>query len=334
MPVIYTENDADLEVLRERPIAIIDYTELGRSTALNLRDNGFYPMIGALNENRAARARSEGFEVAPPGEAAHKADLRLLMLPDEQVAEAYLAYVAPSLRAGDMIVFASGYNVAFGFVEPPPFVDAVMIAPRAFGGAMREKFLTGEGFLSYVCVEQDATGKAWERLLALAGAMGALKLGALEVTMRQESEMSQFIDQALMPALHHLITSAVEILIREGYPPEAALLDVYVSSKLSESMERAAQEGMIGFLRDFALITQYGMLSRIDRFQDPKQRRQFELILEEIRKGKFAQEWTNEYHNGFPQLEAMRTKRANLPVWRAESDAIEMLRQAKTRRKG
>jgi ketol-acid reductoisomerase len=180
-----------------------------------------------------------------------------------------------------------------------------------------------------VAVVQDYSGQAWPRLLAVAGAIGALRGGALELTPQQETELALFMQQALLPALHNLILTAADLLVREGYPPEAALLDIYASGGLAGSLAEAAQKGMMQTLSDQSLTEQYGVLTRTERFQDPKIRRQMEVILDEIRAGKFAQEWANEYHNGAPRLAALRKKRGELPLWRLEAAAIRLAKRAR-----
>ncbi|HLY28484.1 MAG TPA: hypothetical protein VKQ72_19205, partial [Aggregatilineales bacterium] len=196
------------------------------------------------------------------------------------------------------------------------------------GTGVREGYLRGQGFLSFVAVGQDATTKAWDRLLALALYSGTLRAGAIELTFRQEAELDLFIQQALIPALHTLMTNAAELLIKEGYPPEAALLDLYISGELSYTLQKAAELGLMDTIKLHSLTAQYGILSRGDRFQEPKTRRQMELVLDEIRNGKFAQEWASEYANGYPRLEALRQKREKLPLWQLEQQVMELLRQS------
>jgi ketol-acid reductoisomerase len=249
-----------------------------------------------------------------------------MMMPDEAMPEVYLNQIAPSLVPGHTLVFGSGYNVAFGFIEPPPFVDVVLLAPRTIGTGVREGYVNGQGFLSFVAVGHDASGKAWDHLLALALAAGSLKAGAIELTFRQEAELDLFVQQALLPALQSLMFTAADLLMKEGYPPEAALLDLYISGELSYSLHKAAELGMMDTLKLYSLTGQYGILSRNERFQEPKLRRQMEISLEEIRSGKFAQEWAAEYANGYPRLEALRRKRSGMALWTLEQQVIELLR--------
>ncbi len=290
-------------------------------------DTGYRPIIGATNENRAARARAEGFEVTTAGDAAARADVKIITLPDEQVPDLYLSALAPSLKEGDVLVFSSGYSIAFGYLEPPAFVDTVMIAPRTYGTLIRAAYETEGGFLSFLSVEQDATGRAWGTLLALAWAVGALGRGAFEITFRQEAELTHFIDQGVMPALHHLIATAAEVLVKENYPVEAAFLDAYLAGKLSAALAAAGRMGVMPALRNQALVSQYGTLSRLDRVHDLRLRRNLSDILNEIREGKFARNWADEYLNGYPRLEALLNQRERLPLWAMEQSVLESLRE-------
>lgn len=325
MPALYTEADANATALQGRQLAVIGYDVTGRAIAQNLRDSGLSLMVGELNEVRAANAREDGFEPQDPADVAQRADTLLLTLPDEILAEGYFAHVAPGLNVGDMLVFLSGYAVAFGFIEPPPFVDAVMIAPRTV--ELREAYQRGTGFLSFLAVEQDSSGQAWPRLLAMAQALGALRSGALELTFQQEAELTLFVQQAILPALHHLMLTAADILIHEGYPPEAALLDLYISGELGNALQKASALGLVDTLKMYSLTGQYGILSRADRFQDTKLRRQMETALDEVRSAKFAHEWAAEFANGHPRLEALRRKRSAHALSDLEKQAIALLRR-------
>ncbi len=329
MTVLYRDGDADLSVLAERRIAMIGYGNLGRPIALNLRDSGFRVLIGNVADEYASAASATGFEVVSVPEAARRAEILLLMLPDEVMAEVYVAAVSPTLKPGDTLVFTSGYNISFGFIEPPPFVDTVLIAPRTIGAGVRDGYQNGHGFLSFVAVEQDVTGRAWPTTLALAKAIGALRLGALELTFKQEAELDLFMQAGFLPALHNLLLTTANLLIDEGYPPEAALLDLYLSGEVSYTLNKAAESGFMDTLRMHTLMGQYGMLSRAERFAEPKLRRQMEITLNEIRDGKFASEWTAEYASGYPRLDALRRKRDTLALWVLEQQAIRMMRDGK-----
>lgn len=326
MPAHYTDSDADPAVLDGQRIAILGYGDLGRALALNLYDSGLNPVIGTAHPDQESRAAADGFEPLPIAEAARLSSFKVLTLPDEQLTESYFSLVAPGLHVGDTLVFTSGYCMAFGFIEPPPFVDAVMIAPRTDGDGLRAAYTGAESPLSFIAVEQDSSGRAWPNLLALARTGGALRGGALEIPARQEAELRLFMQGAVLPALTHILTNAAELLIREGYPPEAAFITLYTSGELSKLLGMAAASGVLSGIRALPTTGQYTFLSRADRFQDTKLARTLETSLEEVRGGKVAQEWAAEYANGSPRLAALWGRRTAQTLWRHEESALALLR--------
>ncbi len=322
---LYREDDADLGLLAHKRIALIGYGNLGRPIALNLRDSGLRPIIGNLEDIYAEHARADGFEVLPIDQAAQRADVLWLLVPDEVMPRVYLEMIAPSLKRDDALVFASGYNVAFGFIEPPLFADVVMVAPRMVGAGVREGYLRGGGFLSFVGVDRDASGHALELTLALAKGIGSLRMGAIPLTFEQEAELDLFVQQGFMAALYQLLNTTTSLLLDQGYPPEAVCTELYLSGELAFIFEKMSQVGLIEQAQAHSLTNRYGMLSRYERFAEPKLRRQMEAILDEIRSGKFAQDWTSEYSNGYPNLREYMDRFLRWPAWRAEERTIKLI---------
>jgi ketol-acid reductoisomerase len=326
MAVVYRDSDADLGLLMDEQIAVLGYGNMGRPFALNLRDSAFPVLIGNRADPYAEQAYRDGFEVAPIAEAVTRSDLVFVMLPDEIAPQAYLQDIAPHLRPNDTLVFASGYNIAFGFIEPPPFVDVVLIAPQAIGQGVRQGYVAGVGFPSFVAVAQDASGEAWARVLAAAKALGALHRGAVELTFQQEAELDLFAQQALLPALYSVLHTAAEVLNREGFPPEAVAIGLYLSGELGYIVSQWAERGVLPGLQMLSRTAEYGALSRIERFREVKLNRQMETVLDAIRRGEFAQEWAAEYADGYPRLQALRRQLAGAPIWQNEQAALAVLK--------
>ncbi len=326
MTVVYQESDADLRYLGQRRLAIIGYGNLGRSFALNLRDSGLNLVVGNNPDKYATLAANDGFIVQSIAEAAGQADTLLLIIPDEVMPRVYLDHIAPQLRTGDLLVFASGYNVAYGFIEPPTYVDAGLIAPRTLGVGVRDGYLNGLGYPCYVSVGHDGSGQAWNHLLALARALGALRQGAIEVSFNQEVELDLFTQQAVLPALHHLLLTAVDVLSQEGYPPEVVLTELYLSGELGMLLSRAGVTGWANALQMMSPTAQYGLLTRTGRFQEMKSQRQMEAILDDIRRGDFAQEWVSEHNDGYPRLANLRRRFQETDMWRYEREVLDILR--------
>lgn len=322
---LYREDDANLSLLARKRIALIGYGNLGRPVALNLRDSGLRLLVGNLEDIYAERARTDGFEVLTIDQAAQRADVLWMLVPDEVMPRVYLEMISPSLKKGDTLVFASGYNVAFGFIEPPTFVDVIMVAPRMIGAGVRESYLDGRGFLSFVGVERDASGQAMATALALAKGIGSLRAGAMPLTFEQEAELDLFVQQGFMAALYQLLNTAISLLVDRGYPPEAACAELYFSGELAFIFEKVAQVGVLEQAQAHSLTSRYGVLSRYERFAEPKIRRQMEAILEEIRSGAFAQGWTSEYNSGYPNLRELMDRFARWPAWHAEDRTLKLL---------
>lgn len=326
MTVVYHEADGDLSILQGRQIGVIGYGTLGRPVALNLRDSGLQVLVGLKADESPAIVEADRLPYGRMETVAERAEILLMMVPDEVMPQVYLEKVSPHLKRGHTLIFASGYNVAFGYIEPPPFVDVGLIAPRTIGAAVRERYLSGEGFYSFVAAGQDASGRIWDTILALAKAVGSLRAGAVEITMEQEAELDLFIQQAILPAFHQVMTTAAQVLLDKGYPPEAAMMDLYVSGEFNDYLERAASFGLVQALRSSSLTGQFGIFSRLERFSDIKLERLMEITLDEIRNGNFSQEWAREYADGYPRLRKLIRQQEENDLWEMEQQTIELLR--------
>jgi len=320
---IYHDEDADLSLLAGRRIGVIGYGNQGRAQALNLRDSGLDVVIGNREDEYADAAREDGFCVLPISQI--RADVIMLLIPDEVMPAVFEEQIAPHLTAGDALVFASGYNVAFGLIEPPACVDVVLVAPRMIGAGVRELYLSGEGFPSFIGVAQDPSGRAKEIALALAKGIGSTRVGAIEVTFAQEAELDLFTEQCFGPAFGHVLATAVNLLLEEGYPPEAVLVELYLSGELAYTMGKIAELGLIEQGALHSRTSQYGSMSRGMRFILPELRDKMREGLEEIRSGKFAQEWVAEQAAGCPMLEMLWQAARSLPLYHLEQQVREAL---------
>lgn len=326
MSFIYREDDADLNHLYGKSVVCIGYGNMGRPSALNLRDSGIPARVGDPSEDKRALAESEGFQVVPMSVAAHDADIIMMLVRDEEMSQIYIENVSPHLRRGQTLVFASAYNIAFGFIEAPAFVDVGLVAARTLGHAVRERYVSGQGYTSFVAVGQDASRQSWQTILALARALGALKIGAVEIRFEQEAELDLFLQQALLPLFYQSIISAADVLIRAGYPPDAVFTELYLSGESADYLQQAARRGLLKALQGSSLAAQYGTLSRADRIDELKLERMMETTLAEIRSGRFAQEWAREYAADYPRLKALMKQREKMDMWELEQQTLDMLR--------
>jgi ketol-acid reductoisomerase len=321
---VYHDQDADLSLLEGRRIAVIGYGNQGRAQALNLRDSGLEVVIGNREDGYAERAREDGLPVLAIDQASAGADVVMMLIPDEAAPAIFEALIAPHLAEKKILVFASGYNVAFGFITPPPSLDVVLVAPRMIGAGVRDLYLAGRGFPSFIGVAQDHSGQAREIALALAKGIGSTRAGVVEVTFAQEAELDLFTEQCFGPAFGHVLTTSVDLLLEEGYPSEAVLLELYMSGEFAYTLGKMAELGVIEQSALHSPTSQYGSMSRGMRFMLPGLRTRMREGLEEIRSGQFAQEWATEYAAGAPTLEVLKKAARSLPLHKLEQE----LRQA------
>ena len=326
MTVIFHEDDGDLAALSGKRVAIIGYGNMGRPIALNLRDSGIAVTVSEPRAEKQAQAVEDGFALLPVSEVVASSDVIMPLLRDEDMPKVYLEDVSPHLRRDHALIFSSAYNIAFGFIEAPPFVDVGLVSARTLGTAVRERYLTGEGFASFVAVAQDASRHAWGFVLALARAMGALRGGAVEIRFEQEAELDLYMQQTILPIFHQAIIASAELLMARGYPPEAVFTELYLSGETADYLKHAAQYGLMEALQQQSLTAQYGILSRYERFKDAKLERLMELALDDIRGGKFVQEWAKEYAAGYPRLRVLLKQRTAMDLWELEKQTAEMLR--------
>lgn len=292
---IYFEEDADLGVLENKTVGIIGYGNQGRSQALNLRDSGVSVIIGtgkdAGHERYLNQAEDDGFTVYSIHEAAGRSGIVFLLLPDEELARIFEEDILPVLNPGACLVFASGYNVAFNLVHFPATLDVVMIAPRMIGVGVRETFLSGEGYFSFIGVHQNGTGGAKELLLACALGVGTLKKGGIEITMKQEAVLDLYNEQAFGPAFGRVLLSSIDVLLQNGMPPEAVLVEMYLSGEMSYTYRKMAQVGLVNQVNFHSHTSQYGAMSRGIRYMGLPLKEKFQKTFDEIDSGKFAEEW-------------------------------------------
>lgn len=298
---VFREADGDVSVLAGRTLAILGYGQLGRPLALNLRDGAPATIVVGEHDDQVARlAEDDGFPVFSAADATARADVVLLLVPDEVQPAVFRDEVGPRLRNSAALVLTSGYNLAFGGLDIPAGIDVLLFAPRMLGTHLRSLYLAGKGFFSYVSVEQDATGRGWPLVLALARASGSLRRGALHFTADQEAQLDLFGEQALGPWLGAAMLAAFQVGCEAGLPPEGLLLEMYLSGEMARTFQAMAD---VGFLKS-TLLHGYtsvfgGMLRSVSIPRDLMAQSMREA-LREIQSGAFARTLEEEVANGYP----------------------------------
>jgi ketol-acid reductoisomerase len=302
----YYEQDGSLEPLQGKTAAIIGYGSQGHAHALNLRDSGVSVVVGLPASSRSrAKAENAGLTVLTPAEAAARADFIMILVPDHIQADLYKSDIAPSMKPGKTLMFAHGFNIHFGFIQPPAGVDVSMVAPKAPGHRVREVFLEGQGVPALVAVAQDASGNALRNALAYALALGSLKAGVIETTFREETESDLFGEQTVLcGGVSELIKAGFETLVEAGYAPEIAYFECLHELKLIVDL---TYEGGLSYMRYSVSDTaEYGDYTRGPRIIDSRTREEMRKILAEIQSGAFAKEWMDENRGGRQKFLAMR----------------------------
>lgn len=311
---IYKDEDADLSILKDKVIAVLGYGSQGHAHALNLRDSGLNVIVGVRKDGKSyQKAKEHGFEPLSIREACEKADLIMILLPDQNQPAVYKEEIAPSLKPGKMLLFAHGFNIHYNQIVPPADVDVVMVAPKGPGHLVRREFEKGAGVPCLVAVYQDATGTAFQKALAYAKGIGGTRAGVIETTFKEETETDLFGEQVVLcGGVSALIKAGFEILVEAGYQPEIAYFECLHELKLIVDL---IYEGGLSFMRySISDTAEYGDLTRGPRIINEQVRTEMKKILKEIQDGSFAREWILENQAGRPVLNALRRKEAEHPI--------------------
>ncbi len=306
MARIHYVNNASLASLADSTVAIIGYGSQGHAHALNLRDSGVDVVVGARpGGDSAGRAAQDGFEVVLVADAARRADVVSILVPDPTQPSVFENEIAPHLEAGNAVVFAHGFNVHFGQIEPPAGIDVYLVAPKAPGHRVREVFEQGGGVPALIAVAQDATGHASERALAYAHGLGSTRAGVLETTFAEETETDLFGEQAILcGGVTALVRSGFETLVEAGYQPEIAYFECLHELKLIvDLMYRGGLSTMWHSVSDTA---EHGGYEGGDRIVTPEVKATMRAMLEDIRNGEYAKRWMGEYADGSSNLLSRR----------------------------
>ncbi len=298
MAKIFRDEDASLESLRDKVIAVVGYGSQGRAQALNLRDSGLNVTIGLRPTGSSwKRAKEEGFEVKAIEEAVSKADVVLFLIPDMSQPQVFEEKIKPNLRGGRGLCFAHAFNIHYGLISLPEDIDVFMVAPKAPGIKVREAFTQDSGVPALVAVLQNPTGHALEKALAVAKGIGVTRIGCIETTFKEEVETDLIGEQCvLVGGLVELIKNGFEVLTEHGYQPEVAYFEVLNEAKLIMDLIHA--HGMTGMLRAVSDTAKYGGLTVGPKVLDDRVKENMEKAAAKVLDGSFTEEWIREYGVG------------------------------------
>ena len=324
MARMYYDTDANLDLLTQKTVAIIGYGSQGHAHALNLKDSGINVIVGLYPGSKSAeKAKAAGLTVYSVAEAAQKADLIMILLPDEAQKSVYKQEIEPHLKEGKVLAFAHGFNIHFAQVVPPADVDVVMVAPKGPGHLVRRTYEQGQGVPCLFAVYQDASGQARDRAMAYAKGIGGTRAGILETTFREETETDLFGEQAVLcGGLSALIKAGFETLVEAGYQPELAYFECLHEVKLIVDL---IVEGGLAKMRDSISNTaEYGDYTRGPRMVTEQTKAEMKKVLQEIQSGQFAREFVLENQAGKPGFTAMRRQEAEHPIEEVGKDLRAM----------
>ena len=306
MAKMYYEKDCNIQLLQSKKVAVIGYGSQGHAHALNLHDSGVDVTVGLYEGSKSwEKAQLAGLKVATVAEAAKIADVIMILLPDERQSQVYYESIEKNLKAGDVLVFAHGFNIHFNQIKPPVDVDVIMVAPKGPGHTVRSQFQEGRGVPDLIAIHQDATGNAKDIALAWAMGLGGARAGILETTFKEETETDLFGEQAVLcGGVSALMKAGFETLVEAGYQPESAYFECVHEMKLI--IDLVVQGGLSYMRYSISDTAEYGDYVTGSRIITAETKKEMKKVLTEIQDGTFARNWIAENQVNRPHFLAMR----------------------------
>jgi ketol-acid reductoisomerase len=324
MSDIYYEDSADLANLEGKTVAIIGYGSQGHAHALNLKDSGVNVVVG-LRPDSASRkeAEAEGLEVLDVADAASRGDIVMILLPDEKQAEVWENEIKDGIAPGNLLLFAHGFTIHFGQIDPPPGVDVGMVAPKGPGHLVRRQFTEGRGVPCLIAIHRDETGKSRDLILAYAKGIGGMRVGVIETTFKDETETDLFGEQSVLcGGATELVRAGFETLVEAGYDPRLAYFECLHELKLI--VDLMYEKGITGMRDSISNTAEYGDLTRGPRVIGDETRTAMKKILADIQSGEFAKEWIAENRAGQENFQRMRSEQQGHQVEKVGADIRAM----------
>jgi ketol-acid reductoisomerase len=322
---MFYDDDASLEKLDGKTVAIIGYGSQGHAHALNLKESGVDVVVGLRPDSSSVdKAKGEGLEVASPADAASRADVVMMLVPDELHRQVWEQEVRDGVAPGNLLMFGHGFSIHFDEVDPPADVDVAMVAPKGPGHLVRRQFAEGRGVPALIAVHQDASGGARDLALAYAKGIGATRAGVIETTFKDETETDLFGEQAVLcGGLTELVRAGYETLVDAGYDPKLAYFECLHELKLI--VDLMYEKGISGMRYSISNTAEYGDLTRGSRIVGEPTRAAMKEILGEIQDGTFAREWIAENRAGQENFKRMREEQAGHQVEREGKELRSMM---------
>ena len=327
---VYYDKDANLDLLKQKTIAVIGYGSQGHAHANNLKESGLNVILG-LRENSASaeKAKDAGFEVLSNSEAAAKADMAMFLIPDEFQGKTYAEDIEPNLKEGATIAFAHGFNIHYGQIKPRSDLDVVMIAPKGPGHTVRGQYNIGAGVPCLVAIQQDASGDALANSIAYASAIGGGRAGIIKTTFKDETETDLFGEQAVLcGGLTSLIRAGYETLTEAGYPPEMAYFECVHEVKLI--VDLIYEGGLANMRYSISNTAEYGDYTSGPKVVTEDAKKAMRVVLDRIQSGEFADEFVSDARQsnsgaGGPIMESHRKESREHPIEKVGAELRGMM---------
>ncbi len=311
---VYYEQDANLDLLKSKKIAVLGFGSQGHAHSLNLHESGMNVCVG-LRKTSATweKAEKAGLVVKTVPEAVQWADVIMILLPDQNQKAVYDAEIGPNLKSGDTLAFGHGFNIHYKQIVPPADVNVMMIAPKGPGHLVRRTFLEGSGVPCLIAVNQDPAGNTKDLALAWAKGIGGARSGVIETNFKDETETDLFGEQAVLcGGSAELIKAGFETLVNAGYAPELAYFECMHEMKLI--VDLYYEGGLSRMNYSVSDTAEYGGMSRGSRLITAETKKEMKKILAEIQSGEFAKEWLNEYNSGGKNFDKLRKENREHPI--------------------
>src|SRR5690242_10149928 len=311
---VYTDKDADLNVLKGKTLAVLGFGSQGHAHALNLKESGCNVIIGLYEGSKSIPvARERGFKVYPTAEAVRRADVIFVALPDTKQAAVYKKDIAPNLAKGKTLLFSHGFSIHFKTIVPPKNVDVILVAPKGPGHIVRRQYTEGKGVPALIAVHQNPSGKAKQTALAWTKGIGATRAGVLQTSFKEETETDLFGEQTVLcGGASALVQAGYEVLVEAGYSPEMAYFECLHELKLIADLMN--ESGISGMRFSISETAKWGDVSVGPKIIDASVKKRMKAALKDIQSGKFAKNWVAEYKGGYKKYNALLKKGENHPI--------------------
>jgi ketol-acid reductoisomerase len=303
---VYYDQDANLDLLKQKKIAVLGFGSQGHAHSLNLKESGMNVCVGLRKSSPSwEKAEKAGLTVMTVSEAVKWGEIIMVLLPDQNQKAVYDSEIAPFLKSGDTLAFGHGFNIHYKQITPTSDINVMMIAPKSPGHLVRRTYLEGSGVPCLIAVHQDPSGKTLQTALAWAKGIGGTKAGVIETNFKNETETDLFGEQAVLcGGSAELIKAGFETLVEAGYPPELAYFECMHEMKLI--VDLYYEGGLSRMNYSVSDTAEYGGMTRGKRLITAETKKEMKKILSEVQSGQFAEEWLAEYNAGMPNMKRLR----------------------------